>query len=98
MKLSHYDVVIEPFMTEKSNTLKDEQRILCFKVHRLANKIEIKQAVEKLFSTEVDTVRVSNFTGKVKRHGRYSGKRPNWKKAYVKLKPQAKMIEYVEVV
>ena len=98
MKLSHYDIVIEPFMTEKSNALKDEQRILCFKVHRQANKIDIKQAIEKLFNTEVDTVRVSNFTWKMKRHGRFSGRRPNWKKAYIKLKPEAKMIEYVEVV
>ncbi len=98
MKLTHYDIVIEPFMTEKSNILKDEHRILCFKVHRQANKIDIKQAIEKLFNTQVDTVRVSNFIGKEKRHGRFSGRRPNWKKAYVKLKPEAKMVEYVEVV
>lgn len=98
MKLTNYDIVIEPFLTEKTNALKDEERILCFKVHRQANKIDIKHAVEKLFNTQVETVRVSNFTGKLKRHGRYSGRRPNWKKAYVKLKPGAKMVEYIEVV
>jgi len=98
MKLANADVIISPLITEKSTALKDQQRLLCFKVHRLANKIQIKQAVEDLFKTKVEWVKVLSFQGKEKRYGRYSGRRADWKKAYVKLKPDVKMIEYVEVI
>lgn len=98
MKLKYTDIIIAPMVTEKSTDLKEQQRLLCFKVHRDANKISVKRAVEKLFNTEVDSVRVMNFKGKLKRYGRYTGRRPSWKKAYVKLKKDAKMIEYFEVV
>lgn len=98
MKLKYTDIIIAPMVTEKSTDLKEQQRLLCFKVHRGANKISVKRAVEKLFNTEVDSVRVMNFKGKLKRYGRYTGRRPSWKKAYVKLKKDAKMIEYFEVV
>lgn len=98
MKLEHTDVIVAPFITEKSTDLKDQVRTLCFKVHPNANKIMIKSAVETLFKTEVDSVRVMNFSGKEKRYGRYTGHRPKWKKAYVQLKKDAKMIEYFEVV
>lgn len=98
MKLTSSDIIVAPFITEKSTDLKDRERMLCFKVHRNANKIMIKRAVEELFKTQVESVRVMNFTGKEKRFGRFTGKRPSWKKAYVKLKQDAKMIEYFEVV
>ncbi len=98
MKLDNTDIIIAPFITEKSTDLKDRERFLCFKVHRDANKIMIKNAVEELFKTKVEWVRVMNFNGKEKRFGRYSGKRPSWKKAYIKLKKDVKMIEYFEVV
>ncbi len=98
MNLKYTDIIIAPMVTEKSTDMKDQERMLCFKVHRDANKISIKKAVEVLFKTEVDTVRVMNFKGKIKRYGRYSGRRPSWKKAYVKLKENAKMVEYFEVV
>jgi large subunit ribosomal protein L23 len=98
MNLTYTDIIIAPLVTEKSTDLKEKERLLCFKVHKNANKISIKKAVEELFKTEVDSVRVVNFKGKVKRYGRYSGRRPSWKKAYVKLKKDAKMIEYFEVV
>ncbi len=98
MNLNYTDVIIAPFITEKSTDLKDQQRLLCFKVHRNANKITIKRAVEELFKTQVQWVKVLNYKGKEKRFGRYSGHRSSWKKAYVKLKPDAKMIEYFEVV
>jgi large subunit ribosomal protein L23 len=98
MNLTYTDIIITPLVTEKSTDLKEKERLLCFKVHKKANKISIKKAVEELFKTEVDSVRVVNFRGKVKRYGRYSGRRPSWKKAYVKLKKNAKMIEYFEVV
>jgi len=98
MKLEHTDIIIAPYITEKSTDLKDSHRLLCFKVHRDANKIMVKKAVEELFKTDVAWVRVLNFRGKEKRFGRFSGQRPKWKKAYVKLKENAKMIEYFEVV
>lgn len=98
MKLKYTDIIIAPLITEKSTDLKEKERLLCFKVHRDANKIEIKKAVEELFKTEVEYVRVMNFKGKSKRYGRFTGLRPSWKKAYVKIKDTAKMIEYFEVV
>jgi large subunit ribosomal protein L23 len=65
-------------------------------VHRDATKPEIRQAVEKLFSVKVADVRVANMHGKVTRQGRFSGHRPDWKKAYVVLKQGEKMIEFFE--
>ncbi|MCP4156039.1 MAG: 50S ribosomal protein L23 [bacterium] len=98
MKLKPTDIIVAPLVTEKSTDLKDQQHLLCFKVHRNSNKIDVKHAVETLFKTQVETVRIMNFKGKEKRYGRYTGLRPSWKKAYVKLKKDAKMIEYFEVV
>jgi large subunit ribosomal protein L23 len=98
MKLEKTDIIQAPLISEKSTALKDSKRMLCFRVHRDANKIQIKQAVEDLFKTKVESVRVINIQGKIKRYGRYSGRRSAWKKAYIKLAPDAKMIEYVEVV
>jgi large subunit ribosomal protein L23 len=98
MKLEYAEMILAPLVTEKSTLLKDTQRLLCFKVHREANKIMVKKAVEELFKTKVQWVRILNFQGKEKRHGRYVGRRADWKKAYVKLSPEAKMIEYIEVI
>jgi large subunit ribosomal protein L23 len=98
MKLDYAEMILAPLVTEKSTALKDTKRLLCFKVHRSANKIMVKKAVEELFKTKVEYVRILNFQGKEKRHGRYVGRRSDWKKAYVKLSPEAKMIEYVEVI
>ncbi|MBI3931819.1 MAG: 50S ribosomal protein L23 [Acidobacteria bacterium] len=91
-----YEVIRRPLITEKTTTLKETQRALCFEVHRDATKPEIKKAVETLFSVKVADVRVANVHGKVKRQGRYSGRRPDWKKAYVVLKKGEKMIEFFE--
>jgi large subunit ribosomal protein L23 len=91
-----YEVIRRPLITEKSTALKETQQTLCFEVHKHATKPEIKKAVEALFSTKVDDVRVANVHGKVKRQGRYSGRRPDWKKAYVVLKKGEKMIEFFE--
>ena len=98
MKIKATDIIIAPLVTEKSTDLKEKERLLCFKVHRDANKIEIKKAVEELFKTRVEYVRVLNYRGKMKRFGRFTGRRAAWKKAYVKLKEDAKMVEYIEVV
>jgi large subunit ribosomal protein L23 len=93
---SIYEVIRRPLITEKATILKETQRALCFEVHRDATKPEIKKAVESLFSVKVQDVRVVRVHGKVKRQGRYSGKRPDWKKAYVVLKKGEKMVEFFE--
>jgi large subunit ribosomal protein L23 len=90
-----YEVIRRPLISEKTATLK-EAGAVCFEVHRDATKPEIKSAVEKLFSVKVADVRVANMHGKVKRQGRYAGRRPDWKKAYVVLKKGEKMIEFFE--
>jgi len=89
-----YDVLKTPVVTEKSTFLKDRLRTLTFKVDRGASKQEIKEAVEKIFKVKVASVRTANFHGKVRRQGRYSGRRPDWKKAYVTLKKGEKMVEF----
>lgn len=93
---SLYDVIRRPLITEKSTGLKETQGTVCFEVHRDATKPEIKKAVESLFGVKVADVRVANMHGKVKRQGRYSGRRPDWKKAFVVLKKGEKMIEFFE--
>ena len=92
------DVLIGPLITEKTQILKEGRNVLAFKVERRANKVEVKKAVEALFKVKVASVRTENVHGKVKRVGRFAGKRPDWKKAYVTLKPGEKSIEYFEVV
>jgi large subunit ribosomal protein L23 len=93
-----YEVIRRPLITEKTTALKETTRTVCFEVHRDATKPEIKKAVETLLGVKVSDVRVANVHGKVKRQGRYSGKRPDWKKAYVVLKQGEKMIEFFEQV
>jgi len=87
-----------PLITEKSTYVKENLRTVAFKVLRDANKIEIKDAVEKIFKVKVQSVRTANFHGKKRRQGRYTGRRPDWKKAYVTLKQGEKMIEFSEAV
>lgn len=91
-------IILRPVITEKSTRLKDAHREVCFEVARDANKIEIKKAVETLFKTKVESVRTMAKTGKVRRVGRHTGRTGDWKKAYVKLRPNEKMIEYFEAV
>ena len=93
---SVYEVLRRPLITEKSTNLKDTQRTIGFEVHRDATKPEIKKAVEELFKVKVQEVRVANVHGKVKRQGRFVGKRPDWKKAYVVLKKGEKMVEFFD--
>jgi len=92
-----YDVVRRPLITEKSNIQKDEVHQVTFEVARNTNKIEIKNAVQKLFNVKVLDVRTMNFKGKKKRVGRSMGKRPDWKKAVVTLNP-GDHIEFFEGV
>jgi large subunit ribosomal protein L23 len=92
------NVLKTPLITEKSTDAKENLRTVAFKVLRDANKIEIKDAVEKIFKVKVQSVRTAIFHGKKRRQGRYSGRRPDWKKAYVTLKEGEKMIEFSEAV
>jgi large subunit ribosomal protein L23 len=93
-----HDVLRLPVITEKSTHAKENLRTLTFKVARDANKLEIKEAVEKIFKVKVASVRTANFHGKTRRQGRFSGRRPDWKKAYVTLAQGEKMIEFSEAV
>jgi large subunit ribosomal protein L23 len=80
-------IVLEPRVTEKSTLVGEKYNQFVFKVFKSATKPEIKNAIELLFKVEVDSVQVSNVKGKNKIFKREPGKRPDWKKAYVKLKP-----------
>ncbi len=91
-----YDVIKKPLITEKTTTEKDARNVVAFVVHRDANKIEIKESVEKLFKVEVTAVKTATVAGKVKRVGRTVGKRSNWKKAYVTLK-EGSSVDFFEV-
>lgn len=90
------EIIIRPLLTEKSLLQKEKHNILAFEVARDANKIEIAYAVEKLYNTKVEEVRTINVLGKNKRLGRFEGKRPDTKKAYVRIKEGQKKIEYFE--
>jgi large subunit ribosomal protein L23 len=93
-----YQIILRPVITEKSSLLKEKNREVCFEVSSSANKLEIKEATEKLFSVKVERVRIIKKKGKKKRVGRNEGWTKDWKKAYVKLKEGEKMIEYFEAV
>ena len=90
-------VIRRPLITEKATRLKDATNTICFEVDRSANKIEIARAVQKLFGVKVEDVRVANREGKLKRMGRFVGRRKAWKKAYVRLAPDQK-VEFFEGV
>jgi len=92
------EVIRRPLITEKSTGLRDRRNIVAFEVDRRANKIQVKQAVEARFGVKVAEVRVANVHGKLRRQGRHSGHRPDWKKAYVRLAEGEKPIEFFEGV
>jgi large subunit ribosomal protein L23 len=93
-----YGVIKRPVITEKGLTLKENERTLCFEVADNASKRQIQEAVEQLFKVKVEQVRTMVVPGKMRRRGKYSGYRPDWKKAYVTLREGEKMIEYGENV
>ncbi len=92
-----YDVIKRPIVTEKGVTKKDTERTLCFAVAPGANKVMVKAAVEHLFKVKVADVRTVSQVGKLRRRGRFSGYRSDWKKAYVRLKAGEKVPEYAEI-
>lgn len=89
--MNEFDIILRPIITEKSSLMKETSNQYVFEVMRDANKIEIKKAIEKLFKVKVVSVRVSNFEGKEKRLGRFTGKKSDWKKAIVKLSDKDKI-------
>ena len=94
MKLT--DVIRRPLVTEKTSILREDGRTIVFEVAVAANKVQIKRAIEQLLGSKVDAVRTAMAHGKVKRQGRYAGRRPDWKKAYVTLREGQKLPEFLE--
>jgi large subunit ribosomal protein L23 len=92
-----YDVIRRPLITEKGHAKRETEATLCFEVHPDANKIEIRQAVETVFRVKVAEVRTSNYVGKLRRRGRFTGYASDWKKAYVRLQAGQKMPEYADI-
>jgi large subunit ribosomal protein L23 len=84
-------IVRRALITEKGTTLRETQHQYHFEVARDANKIEIKRAIETIFSVKVGSVRTQQLRGKVKRQGRSAGRRSDWKKAIVTLQPDQKI-------
>jgi len=95
---SAYQIIRRPVITEKGLGAKETEGTLVFEVAADATKTEIKEAVQKAFKVKVDNVRTATFQGKERRRGKFSGYRPDWKKAYVRLKAGEKLPEYAENV
>jgi large subunit ribosomal protein L23 len=92
-------IIRRPLVTEKSTMMREDGiNVIAFEVDPKANKIQVKDAVEELFKVKVDEVRLFNVRGKVKRMGRHSGKRRDWRKAYVRLKEGEKAPDFIEGV
>ena len=94
--ISH-EIIIKPLITEKTSIQKELNNQLTFEVDRRANRIEIKQAIESIFNVRVAAVKTMQITGKIKRRGRITGKRRDWKKAIVTLLP-GERIDFFEGV
>lgn len=90
------EVIRRPLITEKSTEMREDTNIVAFEVHRDANKIDVKKAVEDRFKVKVAEVRIARMHGKMRRQGRHAGHRPDWKKAYVRLAAGEKQIEFFE--
>ncbi len=93
---SAYQIIRRPVITEKGLGVKEAESTLVFEVAAKATKTEIKEAVQSIFKVKVDAVRTANFAGKERRRGRFAGYRPDWKKAYVRLRAGEKMPEYAQ--
>jgi large subunit ribosomal protein L23 len=89
-------VIRRPLVTEKTTILREDGRTLVLEVAAAANKIQIRRAVEALFGSKVADVRTTTVLGKIKRQGRFAGRRPDWKKAYVRLRDGEKLPEFIE--
>ncbi len=104
-ELGVWEILKSPVVTEKSVLLKESSsedenvgQILTFRVNTKAGKIQIKKAVEEIFSVQVARVRTVHYEGKIKKRGRYAGRRASWKKAYITLKKGEPHIDYAEAI
>jgi large subunit ribosomal protein L23 len=91
-------IIRRPLVTEKSTLLREGANVIAFEVDSKANRIQVKSAVEELFKVRVLDVRLFNVRGKIKRMGRYEGKRRDWRKAYVRLHKDDKAPDFIEGV
>ncbi len=91
-----YRILRRPLLTEKTTRLREATGIYCFEADVRANKIEIADAVEKLYGVQVVEVRTARVRGKATRLGRYESRKPDWKRAWVRLAPGSKEIEFFE--
>jgi large subunit ribosomal protein L23 len=96
MAKSAYQIIHKPIITEKGLGVKETEQTLVFEVAAKATKNEVKEAVQAIFKVKVAEVRTANFPGKERRRGKFTGYRPDWKKAYVRLKAGEKMPEYAQ--
>ncbi len=94
MKLS--EVIRRPLITEKTSTMREDGRTIVFEVATAASKVEVRQAIEQLLGSKVDSIRTAIAHGKVKRQGRFAGRRSDWKKAYVRLRDGEKLPDFLE--
>ena len=108
-EMSVWHILKSPVVTEKSVLLKEESsdaanedrnegQVLTFRVDRKAGKNDIRRAVEEVFSVKVSRVRTVHYEGKMKKRGRFEGRRPSWKKAYVTLKKGEPFVDYAEAI
>ncbi|HKN82815.1 MAG TPA: 50S ribosomal protein L23 [Pyrinomonadaceae bacterium] len=97
-----WDIIKSPVITEKALAAKEEtqdtRQLLTFRVDRRATKPQIKSAVESIFQVKVEQIRTINYMGKMARRGRFEGRKPSWKKAYVTLKQGEKPVDYGEAI
>jgi large subunit ribosomal protein L23 len=91
MTLDLYDIVRLPRITEKGTRLKEQSNVLTFEVRTDANKVQVRKAIEGIFKVKVVDVTTVSIPGKRKRMGTREGRRSDWKKAYVTLKPGEKI-------
>jgi large subunit ribosomal protein L23 len=89
-------VIRRPLVTEKTTIAREKGNVIVFEVARNATKVDVRRAVEKLFGTKVAAVRTQLVHGKFKRQGRFEGQRPDWKKAWVRLKAGEKVPDFIE--
>jgi large subunit ribosomal protein L23 len=90
------EIIRRPLITEKSSVQREGIGVLTLEVDARANKLQIRRAVEELLKVKVAEVRVANCHGKVRRQGRFAGRRADWKKAYVRLAAGEKMVDFFE--
>ncbi len=86
--MDDFNIIVRPLVTEQGMHFANARGAYSFEVNNRANKIQIKNAVERIYSVKVDKVRTANCRGKYRRRGRHFGMTPNWKKAVVYLKPE----------